>query len=263
MEVVLFFSTGRCGTHYLSKAIKREDAYVCHEVEFPSANRILATKYIPLARTYDYHIAETIWDNYKLPQMQMTLAKSGSSCYIDTGHQYNYGMWEVLLRKASPKVVRLRRDRYETALSFMTTEPSADIWNQSNYGGYFRWMMNPFFSICNTPREVLEAWSGLTRFQKVLWAIDEVERQWIRLKQAENINYIDYDFEDMVNGRRTPLEDFLDCKVIDSDEQNAKNSSAEKSRQKPAIALFQMQEEDSKLQELYRLCYPRYQNGSE
>jgi len=51
--------------------------------------------------------------------------------------------------------------------------------------------------------------------------------------------------------------------VIDSDEQNAKNSSAEKSRQKPAIALFQMQEEDSKLQELYRLCYPRYQNGSE
>ncbi len=256
MKTVFFVSTGRCGTKFLSKSMSGNRTYICHELEEPSVNSIMNKYYIPLAISGQAVLGEKIMKSYKLEQIENVLYENNCSTYIDTGHQFNYGMFPFLLSSISNiKLVRLRRNRYETALSFMTTPESNDIWNQKDYNGYYRWMMDPRFSICNTPIGFMNKWAELSRTQKVLWAIDEVERQWTRLVRQFDFEYCEFNFHNILKEEYDALERFIDVKLISIQDGQTKNSSKFWNRTKPNISLEVFKREDDDLQKLYKLFY--------
>ena len=252
MELVLFVSTGRCGTKFLSESIRDKRSYICHEVEHPSAKDIMRDLYIPLAINADKIQGRKIIKEYKLPQIRASLKKNKKVRYIDTGHQYNYGLFSPILEMIpSTKLVRLRRSRYETALSFLTTPPENDIWNTQDYNGYFRWMMSPKFKIAQNQNHVLSFWNKLTRLQKVIWAIDEVERMWLDIIDNHNVSYIEMDFEDIKVNNFSKLEAFLDVKVKSRTNEKSKNSSSFWNREKPNISHEEFTYQDKELLSLY------------
>lgn len=256
MQAVFFVSTGRCGTTFLSESIKRSATLVVHEWEEPSAQQIMNQLYIPLAKSGDHNLGQRIVKEYKIPHLQKILATSGQTDFIDTGHQYNFGLLPHLLDKfPNTKLVRLRRDRFETALSFMTTDEKYDIWNAKEGSAYYRWMLSPHFKICNTPAGIIYEWEKLSRFQKVLWAVDEVERQWQSLLKVHEFEFLEYDFNQIKLNNFAILESFLDAKVVVKEGNQAKNSSEYRGRVKPSIPLEQMLNEDGELQQLYTQYY--------
>lgn len=251
-SITLFVSTGRCGTTFLADSMEGSGAFICHELEVPDVKSVLRDLYIPAALSGDLNQALHVVDYYKLPQIKHALQKSGKSQYIDVGHQYNYAIYPALLsRCANISLVRLRRDRFETALSFMTTDPVSDIWNVENYDGYFRWMMSPYHKIVQNQAAVLDIWPQLTRLQKVIWAIDEVERMWSKLLRDFHFPYLEYDFMDLKAGNFTNLEQFLCVSVVPTESGRAMNSSRFWERKKPEITRMQFDLEDAALQERY------------
>lgn len=245
-EIIIFFSTGRCGTTFLSRVLKSNESHICHEFEVPEIGISLNKYLIPHAlgeKDLDYYFKRK-----KIPAIKKLLKEKRK--FIDTGHQVIYGQlpyFQKYFKKI--KYIRIRRDRYETALSFLTTPEKYDIWNQSNFNGFYRWMLRPDFDIITRKIPILE-WNKFNRIQKVLWSIDEVERMWQKYLKHYDFNYFDLAFEQIKNNRLDKLCSFIGA-TYEIPKEQFQNSSVELGRKKPALEIEEIMQSDRLLKTFY------------
>jgi hypothetical protein len=179
------FSTGRCGTLHLSRLFGDHRAYVCHEEEPEDTFVVMERILRPIAKHDDQVLAMRYVRDDKIPYMVRTMRSKGADRWLDAGHQIIFGIVPALMAQLDKQIglVRLRRDRTETALSFLTApefnDPWMPHWEDTETLGqeHPRWALRPSDRIARMPLSAA-VWRQLNRFQRYLWYVDEVERQW-------------------------------------------------------------------------------------
>lgn len=196
-QFIFVVSTGRCGTKHLAEIFGDKYSVVVHEEEHTNNYKVLSKFLRPIASNNDRKLAIDYLKNYRIPFMLKKLRKNRATTFFETGHLINYGIIPYLLTHLENiKLIRLRRNQVETTLSFLTRPPELDLWNNDNNPmGPYRWSMHPFDKINRLPITP-ENWQKFSRFQKYLWSIDEVERQWQHLKKNFSFPYIEIKMED-------------------------------------------------------------------
>ncbi|CAM9383972.1 unnamed protein product [Phaeothamnion confervicola] len=123
-----------------------------------------------------------------VPGMEAAMAIRGAATYMDLGHHFAAGclLFEAIAAELGDElcVVRIRRARLEVAYSMTNS-------HREKYGdlgiGPCGGKRQDFWVVCRTTDSVLhlsdEQWEALTRFQRWLWAIDEMEARWVLLRR--------------------------------------------------------------------------------
>jgi len=210
------FSTGRCGTKHLAASFGGPDAFVCHEGEHDDVIRVMSDFLRPIAATGDRSAATHFVRNFRIPYMERKLYESDAHKYFDTGHQIIFGIAPALIEELNGRCrfIRLRRNRIDTACSFMAGPEDRDPWialpRGINTSGDSRprWAYRPSDKILIfTPPENL--WVRWNRFQRYLWFVDEVERQWQRLLASHTFPHMNIDLENLDEPAYQKLAEFL------------------------------------------------------
>jgi hypothetical protein len=111
---------------------------------------------------------------------------------VDLGHHSLYIMNELLSyihneTKLRILIVRIRRERYETALSLISRKENEyrDVMN--DWYGY-----SPFEKLSDVILKVSDSniWNRFNNFQHALWFMDEVELRWKRI--LKNYPWLDH-----------------------------------------------------------------------
>jgi len=195
---VFFFSTGRCGTNYLSKTLRqRREAPAAIKFEYEHGNKASVMKKIlhPAMLINDTHAVKNYVVTKKIPAMVMEMDHSGKRIWADTGHQITLGMMEHLIDALGSqiRVVRLRRHRLDTAASFSGDANKKDPCKYAPNENHMHYC--PFNKVARIQLPRAAMWDSLNLFQKYLWWVDEVEArwQWI-LRTRPPFPYIEIDY---------------------------------------------------------------------
>jgi hypothetical protein len=209
------YSTGRCGTSHLAKIFDDKHSYVCHEEEYKDTYLVMEEFLRPIARTNDKDLAMEYVREKKMPFMLRRLRSAGAAKYFATGHQIIFGIVPALLEQLEGRIkfVRLRRDRLQTALSFVTAPEYNDPWMPHWEGRQTIGQEHPRWALCPADKVVhldpsSEAWKRLNRFQRYLWYVDEVERQWQVFLADFSFPHIEVFLEEL-NDEYARLSEFL------------------------------------------------------
>jgi hypothetical protein len=256
-QFIFVHSTGRCGTKHLSIVYSGENAYTTHEEEHISTHEAMERYLRRIADTADTSLTEEYVRNFKIPHMLKVLRLKSKKIYFDSGHQVIFGILPSLITRLRGhiKLIRLRRDRLQTALSFVTAPEYQDPWKdrwktkETIDGKHPRWALRPTDDIAvlnPSPRQ----WKSLNRFQRYLWYVDEVERQWKKLKDEHTFPSIEVNLEGLSEGGYDRVSDFTGL-VPSRGEIDKRHNSTEKKKglDKPDYSADQMK----KLDREYRL----------
>lgn len=201
---VFIYSTGRCGTQHFSRALKSLDtpaSIITHEREHATlrARHIVHTDYVRIAneRTeagFNTSMSEYV-RNIKVPFYNAQLKKNNASVYVHTGHVPGMfglipALIELIHRRNSGrvKVLRLRRDRIQTALSLMALgPPEEDPWSSSSAAGNKRWFSAPSHAHVRL-RVSGDMWGSMNRLQRYLWVVDDLECRWQCLIRSSRLS---------------------------------------------------------------------------
>ena len=209
------FSTGRCGTLHLTEVLGDRWSQVLHEKEHDQIHTVMESYYRPIARTNDQELASTFVRDHKIPDMLSRMRSRRRHVYVDTGHQIIFGVVPALLEQLRGRVqlVRLRRDRVGTAVSFLSTpeerDPWMPAWRDPETGHVrTRWAYSPEDAVvCYAPDPAL--WQRMKRVQRYLWYVDEVERQWQRLRATYDFPALEVQLEELNPGGYRQIAKFL------------------------------------------------------
>ena len=128
---------------------------------------------------------------------------------MDLGHHSLYWGDELLAsfaknqRMGSLALLRIRRDRYETAHSLLFRNSSG--WFLDNITDY-KWGYYPY----HRPEDVLlkppsrEVWESLNPFQTFLWFQDEVEARWQQFLDKYKFKYPNIFFSELYWSNESP-----------------------------------------------------------
>jgi hypothetical protein len=119
-------------------------------------------------------------------------AKGDNQTLVDLGHHNLYFMNALLNHldslNYSYAIVRIRRNRYEVALSLLFTETHSP--KSENPCNTLLFRLCPFDRvedvILHPPNKYI--WNKFTAFQKALWMIDEVEARWDLIKKRNKLH---------------------------------------------------------------------------
>eukprot|EP00730_Choanoeca_flexa_P009692 TRINITY_DN1289_c0_g1_i1.p1 TRINITY_DN1289_c0_g1~~TRINITY_DN1289_c0_g1_i1.p1 ORF type:complete len:378 (+),score=22.38 TRINITY_DN1289_c0_g1_i1:234-1367(+) len=173
-EFIFTVTNGHSGTKFFGSQSSWKDTFaqldpslvVLHEQE-PDLQGVMHLTFQPdfCTRALDYVI------NRKVPHLLRTLERKNGRVLYQSGHTVNSGLLPALLAYLGPhvKLVRLRRDRIDTAWSWSKkpTGPCNRCWNCAC----------PFDLNTRCPIDG-QHWDQMTRFEQYLWTIDEVECLW-------------------------------------------------------------------------------------
>jgi FkbM family methyltransferase len=210
------YSTGRCGTLHLAKVFGDDQSYVCHEEEYKSTHLVMEEFLRPIAWSNDKEIAIKYVREKKIPYMLRKLRSVGAVNYLDTGHQIIFGLVPALLEQLEGRIkfIRLRRDRLQTALSFITAPEYNDPWMPHWEGRetigkeHPRWALRPTDKVVHL-RPTDKVWKRLNRFQRYLWYVDEVERQWQVFLADFSFPYVEVRLDELNDKEYEKLSEFL------------------------------------------------------
>lgn len=185
-------STGRCGTTYLATTLRCPENQRCSIVH--EADRgITAKRILKVAQLYDDKAMITDWVyGTKVPQLASLVERSNLTRYIDTGHQVVFGdMLANLAEILGPdhmRVVRLRRNRLETAASFAGEPAKRDPCSYKMEDINLHYC--PFHAgALLRPIGGQAAWRQLNKYQMYLWWVDEVEAVWQKLLRTHGSSF--------------------------------------------------------------------------
>lgn len=193
--IVLFFTTGRSGTQHCSRVFTAlpspyPRSYITHEEEHISLRTrdVIRREYRPFVSQPSEALFNTSVARYvkhhKLPFYHMLLRRHAATRLVYTGHVPTaFGTIPAIVNAmpvGSVRVIRIRRDRLQTAASLMALGPEEqDSWmggpvtDRTNR----RWFPTPWDA--HTRLKVrMDVWERLNRFQRYLWYVDDVECRW-------------------------------------------------------------------------------------
>lgn len=185
---VFVFSTGRCGTQHLSRALKSLSsprAYITHEEEhLTERTRVIVDRVYRRLALRNYSATTRYVRDVKIPFYEALLHMHGATRLVYTGHvPMAFGLGPALMRAlptGAVRVVRLRRERLATALSLMALGPDVeDPWGDAVRRRWFPVPTDRFVRL----KVSGTTWRRLNRFQKWLWYVDDVECRWQAMKR--------------------------------------------------------------------------------
>lgn len=200
-EFIFVFGTGRSGTQHLSRVLAPPTGtYVTHEEEHLSARTrtVVDREYRRLSagdRTTFTERAVKYVKKTKLPFYRALMAKHNATRLVYTGHlPLVFGLAPALLDvlpRNSVRILRLRRDRFATAVSLMALGPEEeDPWGPTAAAASTaaasvarRWFPQPIDAMTRLTVSQ-SAWRKMNRFQRWLWYVDDVECRWQSLKDG-------------------------------------------------------------------------------
>jgi hypothetical protein len=196
------FSTGRCASQHMSRLFVSYErplpvAYITHQEEdfnIPTREyvhrfyRVLAAK----QGEEDFmQAARAFLRRRKIPFYKRMLARHSATRFVYTGHlPLVFGLGSALVDELAPapvRILRLRRDRIASALSFLALGPETeDPWSPldiedgppSTNRRWFPWPSSVVTRLRVTPAN----FRAMNRFQRWLWYVDDVECRWQAMK---------------------------------------------------------------------------------
>lgn len=187
------FSTGRAATKHMSMLFETmprpgPQTYVTHQEEDDviSTRDFVAKHYRRLAaleNEADFNATVRLFvREAKLPFLDGLRSKHNADRVLYTGHlPLSFGLGPALIEllpERSICILRLRRDRIESALSLMALGPETeDPWSDRARSRKLRWFPVPWASFARL-RIARADFDSLNRFQKWLWYVDEIECRW-------------------------------------------------------------------------------------
>jgi len=198
------FATGRTGTQHLSRVFagNEEVAYITHqtETEIEPTKHVVDRMYRRLRSARDVQV----WvKEDRIPYIRGRLVGSVHK-YLYTGHlPCAFELCPTFidtLPRNSVKILRVRRDRIQTALSLMALGPeSQDPWVGVGPTLPLRWFPSPKLWFVRL-RPTDQTWASLNRFQKYLWYVDDLECRWQALKRSHHgeFQYLEVQVESLI-----------------------------------------------------------------